>query len=154
MPGFPRIEWRGSLDYVPSRKISYMKAKQMVGKGYLAYLVFVKDEEHVQHLRIVLQTLMEKKVYAKFSNCEFWLDSVAFLGHMVSSAGIKVDPNKIEAVQIWPKSFSATEIQSLLGLAEYYHRFVEGFLSIDAPLTRLTKKDATFRWYDECEERF
>ncbi|XP_070056604.1 uncharacterized protein [Nicotiana tomentosiformis] len=99
-------------------------------------------EEHEQHLRIVLQTLREKKLYSKFSKCEFWLDSVAFLVHVVSNEMIKVDPKKIELVQSWPKPSTTTEIWSFLVLAGYYHHFVEGFSTIAAPLTRLTKKGA------------
>ncbi|XP_070034304.1 uncharacterized protein [Nicotiana tomentosiformis] len=111
-------------------------------------------EDHEHHLRTALQTLREKKLYAKILKCEFWLDSVAFLGHIVSSEGIQVDTNKIEAVQSWPKPSSATEIRSFLGLAGYYRRFVEGFSSIAASKTRLTQKGAPFRWTKECEESF
>jgi len=98
--------------------------------------------------------LREEKLYAKFTKCEFWLSLVAFLGHIVSSEGIKVDPKKIEAVQNWPRPSSVTEIQSFLGLAGYYRRFVEGFSSIASPITKLTEKGAPFRWSDECEEIF
>ncbi|XP_070013513.1 uncharacterized protein [Nicotiana sylvestris] len=86
--------------------------------------------------------------------CEFRLDSVAFLVHVVLAEGIKVDPKKIEAVQHWPRPISATEIQSFLGLEGYYCRFVEEFSSIAAPLTRLTQKGARFRWSNECEASF
>ncbi|XP_070040185.1 uncharacterized mitochondrial protein AtMg00860-like [Nicotiana tomentosiformis] len=110
------------------------------------------QEEHAHHLRIELQRLREEKLYAKFSKCEFWFSLVAFLWHVVSSEGIKVDPMKIEAVQGWPGLSSATKIRSFLGLAEYYCRFMEGFSSIAAPLTRLTQKGAPFRWSDEREE--
>ncbi|XP_075092142.1 uncharacterized protein LOC142172431 [Nicotiana tabacum] len=72
----------------------------------------------------------------------------------VSTEGIQVDPKKIEAVQNWPRPTSATEIRSFLGLAGYYRRFVEGFSSIVAPLTRLTQKGAPFRWSDECKASF
>ena len=72
----------------------------------------------------------------------------------MSSEGIQVDPKKIEAVQSWPRPSSATEIRSFLGLAGYYHCFVEGFSSIASPLTKLTQKGAPFRWSDECEESF
>jgi len=101
-------------------------------------------------LRIVLQRLREEKLYDKFSKYEFWLSSVVFLGHVVSSEGIKVDPKKIEAVQSWPRPSSAIEIRSFLGLAGYYRRFS----SIAVTLTRLTPKGASFRWSDECEESF
>ncbi|XP_070041192.1 uncharacterized protein [Nicotiana tomentosiformis] len=87
-------------------------------------------EEYDQHLRLVLQTLQEQKVYVKFSKCEFWLDSLALLGHVVSGEGIKVDPRKIEAVQSWPRPTTTTKIKSFLGLAWHYRQFMEGFSSI------------------------
>ncbi|XP_070010614.1 uncharacterized mitochondrial protein AtMg00860-like [Nicotiana sylvestris] len=89
-----------------------------------------------------------------FSKCEFWLDSVAFLGHVESGEGIKVDPKNIEAIQSWPRPISATEIRSFLGLIGYYLRFVEGFSSIAPPLNILTKKGALFHWSDDCEVSF
>ncbi|XP_070036685.1 uncharacterized mitochondrial protein AtMg00860-like [Nicotiana tomentosiformis] len=79
---------------------------------------------------------------------------MAFLGHVVSSNKIKMDPKKIEAVQSWPRPSTAIEIRSVLGLAGYYRRFIEGFSSIAVPLTKLTQKGASFRYLDECEERF
>ena len=84
-------------------------------------LVYSKTEEdHVGHLRIVLQRLREEKLYAKFSKCEFCHTSVTFLGHVVSKEGIRVDPAKIEAVRGWTRSTSPTEIRSFVGLAGYY----------------------------------
>ncbi|XP_070029076.1 uncharacterized mitochondrial protein AtMg00860-like [Nicotiana sylvestris] len=111
-------------------------------------------EEHEKHLRVVLQTLREQKLYVKFSKCEFWLDSVAFLEHVISGEGIKVDLRNIEAIQSWPRPTTTIEIRSLLGLAGYYRQFVEGFPSITAPLTRLTQKGAPFWWSDDCEANF
>ncbi|XP_070034676.1 uncharacterized mitochondrial protein AtMg00860-like [Nicotiana tomentosiformis] len=128
--------------------------QELLDKGFMRFssyldsfvIVFIDDivvyshsaMEHEQHLRTMLQILREKKLYAKFSKCEFWLESVAFLGHVLSNGGIKLDPKKIEAVQSWPKPSTATEIRSFLCLAGYYYRFVEGFSSIAAPLTQLT----------------
>ena len=77
-------------------------------------------------------------MYAKFSKCEFWLEHVVFLGHVVLARGIHVDPKKIEAVVRWEQPKTVHEIRSFLGLAGYYRRFVEGFSSLAAPLTRLT----------------
>ncbi|KAL5563619.1 hypothetical protein UlMin_033366 [Ulmus minor] len=77
-------------------------------------------EEHEEHLKITLQTLREHKLYAKFSKCDFWLEKVHFLGHVVSKEGVSVDPVKIEAVSKWPAPTSVTEIRSFLGLAGYY----------------------------------
>lgn len=110
--------------------------------------------EHAEHLRLVLGTLRDQQLYAKFSKCEFWLDSVAFLGHIVSAEGIKVDGQKIEAVKNWPRPTTPIEVRGFLGLAGYYRRFVEGFSSIAAPLTKLTKKAAKFQWSDSCEHNF
>ena len=143
---------------------AFMDLMNGVFKPYLDsfVIVFIDDiliysrskEEHEHHLRIVLGILKEKKLYAKFSKCEFWLSSVAFLGHVVSKEGIMVDPKKIEAVRDWVRPTSVTEIRSFLGLAGYYRRFVEGFSSITSPLTRLTQKEVTFQWSDECEVSF
>jgi hypothetical protein len=88
-------------------------------------LIYSKSlEEHEDHLRRVLQRLREKRLYAKFSKCEFWLDKVIFLGHVVSKDGISVDPKKVEAVVNWERPTNVHEIRSFLGLAGYYRRFV------------------------------
>ncbi|CAN4106328.1 unnamed protein product [Withania somnifera] len=128
----------------------------------LFVIVFIDDilvysrnkSDHEQHLRFVLETLRGHKLYAKFSKCEFWLEYVAFLGHVVSKAGVSVDPAKIRAVRDWPRPTLVTKIRSFVGTAGYYRRFVEGFSSIAAPLTRLTRKNVTFQWSEECELSF
>ncbi|XP_070029575.1 uncharacterized protein [Nicotiana sylvestris] len=118
-------------------------------------LVYSKSkEEHAEHLRIALQTLKGNELYAKFSKCEFWLQSVAFLDHVVSSEGIKVDPQKTKAVKNWPRPTTPTEIRSFLGLDGYYRMFVEGFSSLAAPLTKLTQKAVKFQWSDAYEQSF
>nr|GFC70245.1 putative reverse transcriptase domain-containing protein [Tanacetum cinerariifolium] len=118
-------------------------------------LVFSKSkEEHEDHLRIVLQTLGHEKLYAKFSKCEFWLSSVAFLGHIVSAEGITMDPAKVEAITKWPRPTSVTEVCSFLGLAGYYRRFVEGFSRLALPLTKLMRKGEKFVLNEEREKSF
>ena len=118
----------------------------------LFIIVFIEDiliysrseEEHASHLRVVLQTFKDRRLFTKFSKYGFWLQSVTFLGHIVSSEGICVDSQKKEAVNQWPRPTSAIDIRSFLGLAGYYRRFVKVFSSIASPLTRLTQKMVKF----------
>jgi len=117
-------------------------------------LIYSKNEaEHEQHLRIVLQRLRDHKLYAKFSKCEFWLDTVKFLGHTISSEGISVDPSKVQEVD-WKPPTSVHQIRSFLGLAGYYRRFIPDFSRIAKPMTELLKKDVKFKWDAKCDEGF
>ena len=112
------------------------------------------EEEHEEHLKIVLEILREKQLYAKFSKCEFWLEEVNFLEHVISAQGISVDPAKVEAVLQWEHPRTVTEIRSFVGLAGYYRRFIEDFSKVVAPLTQLTRKDQPFALTDRCEQSF
>ena len=99
-------------------------------------LVYLKNaKEHVFHFKIVLQTFREKQLYAKFSKCEFWLNEVIFLGHVVYVNGIFIDPRKVEAIVNSECPKNITEIRSSIGLVGYYRRFVEHFSLIVVPLT-------------------
>ncbi|GKU98441.1 hypothetical protein SLEP1_g11449 [Rubroshorea leprosula] len=109
---------------------------------------------HEKHLRTVLETLRSERLFAKFKKCEFWLDNVAFLGHVVTKDGISVDPQKIEAMMNWKRPNSIVEIRSFLGLVGYYRRFVGDFFRIALPMTRLIRKDTKFEWTLECEKSF
>ncbi|TQE09442.1 hypothetical protein C1H46_004935 [Malus baccata] len=118
-------------------------------------LVYSKSEaDHVQHLTLVLEKLREHRLYAKFSKCQFWLEEVAFLGHVISAQGILVDPQKIAAVENWEQPRTVTEVRSFLGLASYYRRFVKNFSVIALPLTKLTRKEVKFEWDSKCEQSF
>ncbi|WVZ71149.1 hypothetical protein U9M48_019769, partial [Paspalum notatum var. saurae] len=109
---------------------------------------------------LVLQRLREHKLYAKFSKCEFWIDEMHFLGHIVSKGGIEVDPSKISTVTNWKVLEIPKELRGYLGLAGYYRRFIENFLRIAKSMTSLLEKDAEFKWtnaqqaaFDELKKR-
>ncbi|GKB63699.1 putative reverse transcriptase domain-containing protein [Tanacetum coccineum] len=142
----------------------FMDLMNRVCRPYLDkfVIVFIDDiliysktqEEHVEHLRLVLELLKKEKLYAKFSKCEFWLREVQFLGHVINGNGIHVDPSKIEAVKNWKAPRTPTEVRSFLGLAGYYRRFIENFSKIAKSLTILTQKSKTFNWGEEHEYAF
>ncbi|GKA21670.1 reverse transcriptase domain-containing protein [Tanacetum coccineum] len=111
-------------------------------------------DEHEFHLRLVLELLKKEELYAKFSKCEFWLQEVQFLGHVVNQNGIHVDPSKIEAVKNWKAPTTPSEVQSFLGLVGYYRRFIENFSKIAKPLTSLTQKNQKYEWGEKEEEAF
>ena len=108
-------------------------------------LVYSKsEEEHEKHLRTILQTLRDHKLYAKFSKCEFWMNQISFLGHIISEEEGKVDPAKIADVVNWKRQSNVTEIRSFLGLVGYYRRFLKVFSKIAGPLSSLTRKKEKF----------
>ncbi|GJZ47551.1 reverse transcriptase domain-containing protein [Tanacetum coccineum] len=142
----------------------FMDLMNRVCKPYLDnfVIVFIDDiliyskskEEHEVHLKLILELLEKEKLFGKFLKCEFWLQEVHFLGHVVNSEGIHVDPSKIEAVKNWKPSKIPTEIRSFLGLVGYYRRFIISFSKIAKPLTLLTQKNKKFEWDDEQEIAF
>jgi len=118
-------------------------------------LVYSKsEEEHANHLRIVLQVLKEKQLFAKLSKCEFWLQEVSFLGHVILKGGIAVDPSKVDAVMEWESPKSVFEVRSFLGLVGYYRRFIEGFSKLVFPFTQLTQKGQAYVCDSKCENSF
>ncbi|GJR81489.1 putative reverse transcriptase domain-containing protein [Tanacetum coccineum] len=142
----------------------FMDLMNRVCKPYLDkfVIVFIDDiliyskskEEHEEHLKLILELLKKEELYAKFSKCEFWIPKVQFLGHVIDSKGIHVDPAKIESVKDWASPKSATEIRQFLGLAGYYRRFIEGFSKIAKPMTKLTQKNVKFDWGEKEEAAF
>ena len=112
------------------------------------------EEEHAEHLRVVLSRLHEHQLYAKFSKCEFWLKKEPFLSHVLSEEGISVDPAKVQEVLDWKIPTSVHEVRSFLGLAGYYRRFIPEFSKISKPMTRILQKYEKFVWTPECEEAF
>ncbi|GJY72927.1 putative reverse transcriptase domain-containing protein [Tanacetum coccineum] len=142
----------------------FMDLMNRVCKPYLDkfMIVFIDDiliysknkQEHEEHLKLILELLKKEELYAKFSKCEFWILKVQFLGHVIDSQGIHVDPAKIESIKDWASPKSPTEIRQFLGLAGYYRRFIEGFSKIAKPMTKLTQKKVKFEWGDKQETAF
>ncbi|GJW02266.1 putative reverse transcriptase domain-containing protein [Tanacetum coccineum] len=142
----------------------FMDLMNRVCKPYLDkfVIVFIDDiliysknkQEHKEHLKLILELLKKEELYAKFSKCEFWIPKVQFLGHVIDSEGIHVDPAKIESIKDWASPKSPTEIRQFLGLAGYYRRFIEGFSKIAKPMTKLTQKKVKFVWGDKQEAAF
>jgi hypothetical protein len=118
-------------------------------------LIYSKnDSEHEEHLWMVLQKLRDNQLYAKFSKCEFWLDEVPFLGHIISKGGISVDPVKVREIVGWKIPKTVTMVWGFLGLAGYYWCFIEGFSKIVKPMTSLLEKGKEFKWTHEFQESF
>jgi hypothetical protein len=118
-------------------------------------LIYSKsDSDHEEHLRLVLQKLRDNQLYAKYNKCEFWIDEVPFLGHIISNGGISVDPTKVREIVAWSIPSTVTEVQRFLGLAGYYRRFIEGFSKIAKPMTSLLGKGREFKWDWKCQDSF
>jgi hypothetical protein len=118
-------------------------------------LIFSKnEEEHDEHLRLVLQKLGENQLYAKLSKCEFWLKEVSFLGHIISEGEISVNHSKVKDVLSWKTPQHISDIRSFLGLAGYYRRFIKGFSKNFMPMTELIAKGNTFEWTPRHETSF
>nr|GFA59857.1 retrotransposon protein, putative, Ty3-gypsy subclass [Tanacetum cinerariifolium] len=109
-------------------------------------------EDHKEHLKTILELLKNEKLYAKFSKCDFWLESVHFLGHVIDSDGVHVDPAKVEAIRNWSAPTTPTEVRQFLGLAGYYRRFIKSFSLISKPLSKLTQKNKKYEWGMEEEK--
>jgi hypothetical protein len=142
----------------------FMNLMNKVFVEYLARFVVVfiddiliyskSDSDHEEHLRMVLQKLRDNQLYAKFSKCEFWICEVPFLGHIISNGEISVDPAKVKEIMEWSVPTTVMEIQSFLGLAGYYQRFIEGFSKIAKPMTSLLEKGREFKWDKKCQDSF
>nr|GEV03752.1 putative reverse transcriptase domain-containing protein [Tanacetum cinerariifolium] len=142
----------------------FMDLMNRVYKPYLDkfMIVFIDDiliysknqQEYEEHLKLILELLKKEQLYAKFSKCEFWIPKVQFLGHVIDSQGIHVDPAKIESIKDWASPKTETEIRQFLGLAGYYRRFIEGFSKISKSMTKLTRNKVKFDRGDKQEAAF
>jgi hypothetical protein len=118
-------------------------------------LIYSKTKkEHARHLRVVLTRLREHQLYDKFSKCEFWLDTIPFLGHILSAEGVAVDPSKVKDILDWKPPTTVHQVRSFLGMAGYYRRFIPDFSKVSKPITELLKNNVKFNWSPECNEAF
>nr|GEX97427.1 putative reverse transcriptase domain-containing protein [Tanacetum cinerariifolium] len=167
LPGLPprrQVEFKIELVLGAAHVALFLDLMNRVCKPFLDkfVIVFIDDiliysknkEEHEEHLRIILELLQKEKLYAKFWKCDFWLDTMKFLGYVINSQGVHVDSAKVEAIKSWTAPKSPTKVRQFLGLAGYYRRFIEGFSLIAKPLTKLTQKNKTYEWGEEEEEAF
>jgi len=114
-------------------------------------LIYSEDmESHQQHVREVLCRLWLHGLFAKPEKCEFHSDSVEYLGYCLSPEGLTMAPDKIQTISNWPEPRKVKDIQSFLGFANFYHRFIFNYLDIVVPLTQLTRKDAPWNFSEDC----
>nr|GEZ76470.1 putative reverse transcriptase domain-containing protein [Tanacetum cinerariifolium] len=142
----------------------FMDLMNRVCKPYLDkfMIVFIDDiqiyskskQEHEEHLKLILEFLKREQLYSKFSKCELWIPKVQFLGHVIDSHGIHVDPAKIESIKDWASPKTTTEIRQFLGLVGYYKRFIKGFSKIARSMTKLTQNKVKFDWGDKQKAAF
>ena len=118
-------------------------------------LIFSKTkQDHVQHVRRVLQRLLENQLFVKAEKCEFHVPEVSFLGFIVGTGNVQMDPAKTRAVTGWSTPSNRKELQRFLGFAHFYRRFIRNYSSVAAPLTALTSLSVPFRWSSVAERAF
>lgn len=133
----------------------FRKYKDFTGTFFDDILVFSKTEdEHYEHLKKVFDELRQHQLYANPVKSEFFLEEIHYLGHIVSSEGIRMDPAKVKAIIEWPDLQGIHEVRSFLGLCSYYRRFIYHFAHIAGPLHDLTKKSSKFQWTPKEKQSF
>ncbi|GKB82548.1 reverse transcriptase domain-containing protein [Tanacetum coccineum] len=169
LPPFRQVEFQIDLipGAVPVARAPYRLAPLEIQElsnqlQELADRVFIDDiliysrnkEEHTNHLRIIIELLKKEKLYAKFYKCDFWISIMQFLGYLIDSQGLHVDPSKIEVVKNWASPTTPIEIRQFLGLVGYYQRFIKDFSKIATSLTQLTQKNKRYIWGEDQESAF
>jgi len=118
-------------------------------------LIFSDDmKSHKKHVRLVLQRLRDNNLFAKLKKCTFHTDTIDYLGFVISPKGIHMDPAKTRVIHEWPPPRTMREVQSFLGFANFYRRFIENYSKVAYPLTILTRKDKPFQWTDKAQSAF
>jgi hypothetical protein len=123
---------------------------------YLDDILIFSDspEQHMQHLKLVLDKLRQHKLYAQMPKCDFGLSELKFLGHIVGEFGVKPDPDKVRVVQDWPEPANAAELRSFLGLAQYFRKFIQGYAQTVCNLYDLLKTNAVYNFTSQHRKAF
>ena len=131
----------------------------LVGKIMFVYIdditIYSRTfEEHLRHLRIILDRLRQYHLFLKPKKCTIASNQINLLRHIIDEHGVKTDPMKVEAVIKFPRPTNRTEVRAFMGLVNYYRHFIEGCSRIAEPINRLLRKDQAFRWTPESETAF
>ncbi|CAM8886869.1 unnamed protein product [Rhodiola kirilowii] len=161
---FGLYEWLVMPFGLTNAPSTFMRLMNHVLRAYIGKFVVVyfddiliysrSKEEHLDHIKQVLDVLRKEKLYANMEKCSFCTNKVVFLGYVVSGQGIEVDESKVEAIKNWPTPINVSQVRSFHGLAGFYRRFVKDFSTIAAPLNELTKKGVVFKWDEPQENAF
>ena len=111
-------------------------------------------EEHVQHVRTILKTLLENGLYVSLEKCQFHVQKVSFLGYVITPEGISMEENRVTTITEWPAPKSITEVQTFLGFANFYRRFIQAYSCVVLPITSLLRKSAKFEWTAAAQAAF
>jgi len=118
-------------------------------------LIYSEDiTQHRKHVKEVLKRLQKAGLYVKAEKCEFHSDSVEYLGYVLSPSGLTMSDAKVKTIQEWPEPKKVKDIQSFLGFANFYRRFIFNYSDIVIPLTRLTRKDTPWNFDENCRKAF
>ena len=133
--------------------------REHIGRFVLVYLddilVYSRtSQQHVEHVRCVLEILRKNRFYAKLKKCQFMTNQLLYLGHIIGEQGIRPDPAKLAALEGWKTPMNVQDVRSFLGFGNYFRKFVQAYSSLVLPLTELTKKDKLFEWSSDCENAF
>lgn len=111
-------------------------------------------QEHRGHIKIILERLRAAGLYLDITKCKFHITEVPYLGFIISTKGIKMDPTKMKTITNWPQPKCLKDIQSFLGFANFYRRFIYSYSNLVAPLVNLTKKDISWEWTEKTQNAF
>ena len=133
--------------------------KDLIDHGVVIYLDEIliysrSEEDHIALTKKVLEYLQEHQLALSLEKCEWHMSKVNFLGYIISENGIEMDQEKIRTVLEWKEPTTVKEVQSFLGFANFYRRFIQGYSKLTRSLTNLTKKSEKFDWQAECQEAF